>query len=150
VLYFYPEALMPRRTRSLVVVAILLGATGCGGRSDGVTKTTGRSTPTGPAPETPENLMTAFLSDVDAVSGAMEKKEPKETVDALFQKAEATNKKLRELSISTEDKKKLEDRFRAEIEKTMARYFRVGGQYAAAGNPVSRFTGMGSPPTQGK
>src|SRR5262245_1270101 len=61
--------------------------------------------------------------EVDAVSGAMEKKEPKEKVDELFQKAEATNKKLGEWPIPTEDRKKLEDKYRPQIEKTMKRYF---------------------------
>jgi hypothetical protein len=139
---------MLRQTISLAAAFALCGGVGCGGKSEVSPKDTPESSHKASTTDMPDGLMVRFLSEVNEVSDAMERKEPKETIDKLFQKAEATNKKLREWPLPTEDKKKLEDKYRPEIEKAMARYFQAGDLYAATGNQVPRFTGMGTAPAK--
>jgi hypothetical protein len=109
---------MLRQSISLTAAFALCGGVGSGGKSDVSPKENLESSHKASTTDTPDGLMVSFLSEVNAISDAMEKKESKETVDRLFQKAEATNKKLREWSLPTEDKKKLEDKYRPEIEKS--------------------------------
>jgi len=139
-----------RLTIYLAAAFALFAGAACGGKSKVSTPDTPERIHESSTTDSPDDLMYNFLSEINDLSDAMEKKEPKDKVEALFQKAEATNKKMRELPLPTEDKKKLEDKHRTEIEKTMGKYFKAKAQYAASGYQVPRFSGMGTPPNPGK
>ncbi len=120
---------MLRRTVCLVTSAAFLGLAGCGG---------------------PDSLIKEQIADMNALADAMEKGESEEKIKELSKKMEATGKKLEDLKLSEEDKKKLIEKHKAEFEKAGSRMMAammkkmVGGMGGVPGMPGG-FTMPGMP-----
>ncbi|HEY2783884.1 MAG TPA: hypothetical protein VGJ05_02825 [Fimbriiglobus sp.] len=92
---------MIRRTLSLITAAALFGVAGCSGG--------------------PDSLVKELIGDMNAIADAMEKKESKETIEKLMDKMNATKKKFDDLKLSDDEKKKLMEKHKDEIEKATKR-----------------------------
>src|SRR5262245_31033895 len=107
---------MLRRSLCLAAAAALVTA-GCGGGAD--------------------SLMKDMISDMNALADAVEKNESEAKVKEIQDRMQATTKKLDDLKLSDDDKKKLIEKHKAELEKA--------GQRMAGAMAKKMFGGMGMP-----
>lgn len=69
----------------------------------------------------PDSLTKQSISQMNDLAAALEKKESQDTIKALAEKIKATNEKMEALKLSDKDKKKLQEKYKKEIEDVMKR-----------------------------
>jgi hypothetical protein len=112
---------------SLVVLAC--GVSGCGGANG-------------------DSLMKEQVKDMNDLAAALESKAPEAKVKELSTKLQETEKKLKALNLSEDEKKKLAERHRDELVKASMRLAQAGMNKAMGdfGNVFGGFPGAGELP----
>src|SRR5262245_18405554 len=84
----------------------------------------------------PEGAMKDYVARMDAVSEALEKREPKEKVEALLRAMHEAEESLKHVNASAEEKKQLKNDYQAEIKRATNRMVAARLKYESSGTPV--------------
>lgn len=95
-----------------LVAVVLASASGCGG---------------------PDGLMKELIAGLNDMAASIEKKEPAEKQKAAAERVKATSEKLDKLKLSDEEKKKLVEKYKPQLEEAMKRLMTAAFANAGAG-----------------